>query len=77
MDLKNIEEARMLIVQRSRLLDVVDKCEEWKNGHFEFTEHYGNHPDRISLPDLPDLHYKIKLSIQEEIKKIEMKLKEL
>lgn len=77
MDIKNIEEARILTAQRSRLLDVVDKYEKWKSGHFEFTEDCGSHPDRISLTNFPDLKYKIKLSIQEEIRKIEAKLKEL
>ena len=62
MDIKNIEEVRILIAKRNNLLDVVNKYEQWRDGHFEFTEHCGSHPDRISLANFPDLKYKIKLS---------------
>ena len=77
MNLENIEEARILIAQRSTLLNVVDKSEKWESGHFEFAEHCGNAPNRISITCFPELKRKMLDAIREEIERIECKLNKL
>ena len=77
MKLENIEKARVLIAQRNKLIDVLEKSEGWKSGHFEFAEHCGHAPDRISITCFPELQSKIMDVIREEVKRIECKLQEL
>ncbi len=77
MKLENLETARELISQRITLEDVIEKAESWKNGHFEFTEHCGSHPDRISITYFPELEEKMLVLIKEEIERIEKDLEKL
>ena len=77
MKLENIEDARILIARRSTLLDVLEKSQKWSNGHFEFTEHCGDRPDRISLSCFDELKEKMLELVNDELKVIEAKLTEM
>lgn len=77
MNLANIELARELIEKRSTLKSVMEKSELWRNGHFEFVEHCGSHPDRISITCFPELSERIVGLIKREIDLIESQLENL
>ena len=77
MKLENIEEARILINKLNRLQDVIDKSERWKSGHFVFTEHFGDRPDRINIGNFDELQKRMFECIKDEIKIIEDRLKKL
>jgi len=77
MKLENIETARLLISQRVTLKNVIDKAERWKNGHFEFTEHCSDYPERIRISYFPELTKKMIGLIQLEIERIEKELEKL
>ena len=77
MKLDNIEEARILIAQRNTLLDLLDKNDKWGSGHFEFVEHCGSHPDRISLPNSEEIKTSFIEIVTMNVKQIEERLKEL
>ena len=77
MKLDNIDRTRELIGKRSTLLDVLVKSEKWSNGHFVFTEHCGDHPDRIAVTYFPELEKKMLDLIREEVKTIEAELAEM
>lgn len=77
MNIENIEDARILIAKRTTLLDVLEKSQKWGDGHFVFTEHCGDRPDRISILCFPELKEKMLDLICEEVKKIESELMEM
>ena len=77
MNLENIELARQLIEKRGTLKSVMEKSELWKSGHFEFVEHCGSHPDRISVVYFPELTERIIGLIKREIDLIESQLENL
>ena len=77
MKIENIESARILIARRSTLLDVLDKSEKWDSGHFVFTEHCGDHPDRIAVSYFPELNVKMLELVRAEVEKIEAELKQM
>ena len=74
MQIENIDKVRILISKRNTLLEVVEKFEKWKNGHFEFTEHCGEHPNRISIINYPEMEEKMIGIIRDEIAVIENEL---
>lgn len=77
MKLENIEEARILIVRRYTLQNLLDSAEIWRNGHFEFVEHCGHAPDRIELCGFKELKQTFLDAVKANIKIIDEKLKEL
>ena len=77
MKLENIELVEQLINKRNVLENVLKKHETWENGHFEFTKHCGNTPDRISITYFPELTEKMIDCIKNEIFNIDKKLEQL
>ena len=77
MKLENIELAEQLINKRNVLENVLKKHETWENGHFEFTEHFGNAPDRIRITYFPELEEKMMDCIKNEISNIDKQLEQL
>lgn len=77
MKLENIELVEELINKRNVLENVLEKHKTWKNGHFEFTEHCGNAPDRISIVYFPELGEKMIDCIKNEILNIDKQLEQL
>lgn len=77
MKIENIEKARKLISHRDTLLDVLDKADSWRNGHFEFVEHCGSAPNKIKIVCMDELDAKILALIAVEKDNIENELKTL
>lgn len=77
MNIENIEKVKDLISKRYILLEVLNKFERWSNGHFEFVEHCGNAPNRISITYFPELTQNFIDLIKGDVELIEEELKEL
>ena len=74
MKIENIEKAKTLISQRDTLRNLLDYASEWKSGHFEFVEHYGNAPHKIEMMNMPELKNKMLALIEKEKDSIEQEL---
>lgn len=77
MKLENIELVEELINRRNVLEKVLKRHKTWEDGHFEFTEHCGNAPDRIRITYFPELTEKMIDCIKNEIFNIDKKLEQL
>ena len=77
MKLENIELVEELINRRNVLEKVLKRHKTCENGHFEFTEHCGNAPDRISITYFPELTEKMIDCIKNEILNIDKELEQL
>lgn len=77
MKIENIKKAQTLIEIRGVWKNILEKEQQWNNGHIEFVEDYGSNPDCIRFPYNPQLRKKIMEMIVEEIAHIEEQLKEL